>query len=167
MCLTSVEVYEIGNWCEEKSGHNTIKDSDLLASHQKAVFDWDNSQQFLQVCLSGWILWVNAEMHEKVRSDSGMNEQNLLITVTHIYTHTPTYNINDPSLKMTKIYRKVKRAPSSTQGTIEPKTSRTVQTAAMKAPAPRFIELQVTFFYLHEYRRLRSNSRSGRHNFRR
>ena len=99
MCLTSVEVYEIGNWCGEKSGHNTIKDSDLLASHQNAIFDWDNGQQFLQVCLSGWILWVNAEMHEKVRSDSGMNEQNLLITVTHIYTYTPTYKINDPSLE--------------------------------------------------------------------
>ena len=33
-------------------------------------------------------------MHEKVRSDSGMNEQNLLIAVTY----TPTYKINEPSL---------------------------------------------------------------------
>ena len=34
-------------------------------------------------------------MHEKVRSDSGMNEQNLLIAVTY----TPTYKINEPSLE--------------------------------------------------------------------
>ena len=44
-------------------------------------------------------------MHEKVRSDSGMNEPNLLIAVTY----TPTYKINEPSLENDQNRPKSKR----------------------------------------------------------
>ena len=71
-------------------------------------------------------------MHEKVRSDSGMNEQNLLIAVTY----TPTYKINEPSLENDQ------NRPKSEKGaTINARNDRTKDTSSRpdsgnKGPGP-------------------------------